>query len=100
MATTTATIATDNAVNDPSDSGLTSFLNDNDIDYSASSYHSELAKLKYLAGKIKFKNKGIQAGKELFLFTPSSCQDIPEEVMMKGLITSTPYRGTHGYKIT
>jgi hypothetical protein len=83
----------DSAGYDPSATKLTSFLNDNVIDYSTSSYHSILTKMKHFVGRLSSKQWDTSR-QRLFLVTLSSHQDIHVEVMMNGLITSTPYIGT------
>lgn len=60
---------------------------------------SEAAKAKYFAGKIKFKNEGVRASKDLFLTDPSCRHDIPVNYSINGIINTAPYRGSQEYGI-
>jgi hypothetical protein len=60
---------------------------------------NEIAKAQYFTGKIKFKNEGVRATKDLFLTDPSSRHDIPANFFINGVINTTPYRGSQEYRI-
>ena len=95
---TTAALA-----NQPSASGLSSFINANVFlrppSCKSISYESGIMKTKYFAGKIKFKIEWVHTMKDLFVTYTSLHPSIPLNFYINGIINSARYRGSQEYKI-
>mgnify|MGYP006184554199 CR=1 FL=1 len=54
----------------------------------------------YFGCKIKYKGKGVQALKVLFLQSPGNHPEVPNDLYMNGIISSVPWHGHQEYGIT
>ena len=54
----------------------------------------------YFGHKIKYKGKGVQALKVLFLQSPGNHPEVPDDLYMNGVVSSVPWRGRQEYGIT
>ena len=69
------------------------------IDASPNQFDEDVAKAKYLLGKMKFKGEGIRASKDLSLISPSSNRDIPPSLLLNGIIVFVPWRSHQEYEL-